>query len=74
MIVASAALIVTCGAAFAQTKDATKSRSAVSMECSKQADEKGLHGKARKRFRSKCIKDMKKKAGQNGTIPDARLT
>jgi psiF repeat len=31
------------------------------MECSKQADEKGLHGKARKTFRSKCMKDMKKK-------------
>ena len=32
-----------------------------SLECSRQADEKGLKGKVRKKFRSKCLKDMKKK-------------
>lgn len=31
-------------------------RSAKSLECSKQADEKSLHGKARKKFRSQCMK------------------
>lgn len=31
-------------------------RSAKSMECSKQADEKSLHGKARQKFRAKCMK------------------
>ncbi|MGN6309294.1 MAG: PsiF family protein [Xanthobacteraceae bacterium] len=31
-------------------------RSAVSLECSKQADAKGLHGKARHKFRAECKK------------------
>ena len=31
-----------------------KPRSAKSIECSKQADAKGLHGKERQVFRSKC--------------------
>ncbi len=30
--------------------------SAASVECSKQADAKGLHGKERKKFRSECKK------------------
>jgi hypothetical protein len=34
----------------------TKSRSAESLECSKEADAKGLHGKERKKFRSECKK------------------
>ena len=38
-----------------------KPRSAESLECSKQADTQGLHGKKRKTFREKCMKDMKKK-------------
>ena len=38
-------------AAPAATK---KERSAKSLECSKQADAKGLHGKERQKFRSKC--------------------
>jgi hypothetical protein len=37
-----------------------KPRTAASIECSKQADEKGLHGKARKKFRSACIRTSKK--------------
>jgi hypothetical protein len=32
------------------------------IECSKQADEKKLHGKERKSFRAKCIRALKKKA------------
>jgi hypothetical protein len=47
-------------AVLAQTKDKA-ARSAASLECSKQADEKGLHGKARKSFRAKCLKTMKQK-------------
>ena len=35
------------------------------IECSKQADEKKLHGKERKKFRSKCISDLKKAAKKN---------
>jgi hypothetical protein len=50
------------GSAFAQTpapaaKTDTKApmaRSAASLECSKEADAKGLHGKERKKFRSEC--------------------
>ena len=33
------------------------------IECSKQADEKKLHGKERKKFRNKCISDLKKASG-----------
>jgi hypothetical protein len=58
------------GSAFAQTPAtpaptatpapaATKTEkphSAASLECSKEADAKGLHGKERKKFRSECKK------------------
>jgi len=35
-------------------------RTAASLECSKQADAKGLHGKERKKFRSECKKGSAK--------------
>jgi len=35
-------------------------RTAASLECSKQADVKGLHGKERKKFRSECKKGATK--------------
>jgi hypothetical protein len=47
------------GAANAEMKADTKepkARSAKSLECSKLADTKGLHGKERQIFRSKCKK------------------
>jgi psiF repeat len=56
-----AGLLAPGSAALAQTKD-QPARSAASLECSKQADEKGLHGKARKTFRAKCLKSMKNKS------------
>jgi hypothetical protein len=64
LMIAAVASLVCAGATLAQTttKPAEKPRSAASLECSKQANEKGLHGKARKSFRSKCIKDMKNKS------------
>jgi len=37
-------------------KKAEKPRTAASLECSKEADAKGLHGKERKKFRSECKK------------------
>ena len=37
-------------------KKAEKPRSAASLECSKDADAKGLHGKERKKFMSECKK------------------
>jgi hypothetical protein len=43
----------------AKSEKAEKPRSAASVECSKQADAKGLHGKERKKFRSECMKEAK---------------
>lgn len=40
-------------------KKTPKERSAESLECSKQADAKGLKGKERKTFRRECIKTAK---------------
>ena len=63
---ALAASLLLAGSAFAQTSapaaapaapsasKSTKPRSAASIECSKEADAKGLHGKERKKFRSEC--------------------
>ena len=56
------ASLLLMGSAFAQTaapaaKSDTKApmvHSAASLECSKEADAKGLHGKERKKFRSEC--------------------
>lgn len=58
------ASLLLMGSAFAQTtapaaKTETKApvvHSAASLECSKEADAKGLHGKERKKFRSECKK------------------
>jgi hypothetical protein len=38
---------------------AEKPRTAASLECSKQADAKSLHGDARRKFRSECKKTSK---------------
>jgi hypothetical protein len=72
------ASILLMGSAFAQTtapatpapapkmapadKKAEKPRTAGSLECSKEADAKGLHGKERKKFRSECKKAAAAKA------------
>ena len=40
-------------------KKADKPRTAASLECSKQADAKGLHGTERRKFRSECKKTAK---------------
>jgi hypothetical protein len=58
------ACLMLVSSAFAQTaapaaKTDTKApvvHTAASLECSKQADAKGLHGKERKKFRSECKK------------------
>ncbi|WP_213773279.1 PsiF family protein [Bradyrhizobium sp. dw_78] len=42
--------------AAATTPAAKKPHTAASLECSKEADAKGLHGKERKKFRSECKK------------------
>ena len=48
------AAIVAAGAVLPASAKDEKPRSAKSIECSKRADEKGLHGKARHKFRSEC--------------------
>jgi psiF repeat len=57
--------LLSSGAAYAQTATTDKPaaakkvqapRTEKSLECSKQADEKGLHGKPRKKFMSTCKK------------------
>jgi hypothetical protein len=45
-------------------KKAEKPRTAASLECSKEADGKSLHGKARKKFMSECKKTAKDSAAQ----------
>ncbi|HEY0234774.1 MAG TPA: PsiF family protein [Afipia sp.] len=68
------ASLLLAGSAFAQTPapatpatsapaakaTGAKPHSAASLECSKEADAKGLHGKDRKKFRSQCKADAKK--------------
>ena len=64
---ALATSLLFAGAAFAQTstapaateKKAEKPRTAASLECSKEADAKGLHGKERKKFRGECLNEAK---------------
>lgn len=46
-------------AATTADKKVTKERTAESLECSKQADAKGLKGKERKKFRRDCKRDAK---------------
>jgi len=72
---ALAASLLLAGSALAQTpapaaspapaakaEKAQKPRTAASLECSKEADAKGLHGKERKKFRSECKKQGADKA------------
>ena len=49
--------------AAAPAKKAEKPRTAESLACSKEADEKNLHGKDRKKFMSQCKKEAKAKGG-----------
>lgn len=64
LIMSAAALLLSAGMASAATKAKApaKPRSEASIECSKQATEKGLKGKPRKAFRAKCMKSYKKAA------------
>ena len=72
---ALAASLLLAGSALAQTpapaaspapaakaEKAQKPRTAAALECSKEADAKGLHGKERKKFRSECKKQAADKA------------
>jgi hypothetical protein len=48
-------------------KKAEKPRSEASLECSKEADTKGVHGKERKKFMSDCKKTAKDAAAKPKT-------
>lgn len=73
---AAIASLLLAGPAFAQTTPpaapatgaapakAEKAHSAESLDCSKQADDKGLKGKERKKFRRDCIKQEKDAAAK----------
>ena len=47
---------------IAKPEKTAKPRTAASLECSKEADEKGLKGKERKKFRSECKANAAKSA------------
>jgi psiF repeat len=76
---ALAASLLLAGSAYAQTSapatssapaatgKTTKPRTAASVECSKEADAKGLHGKERKKFRSEC-----KAQAKSGAAPASK--
>lgn len=51
-------------AAKAAPAKAEKPRTAASLECSKEADAKGVHGKERKKFMSDCKKAAKDAAAK----------
>jgi len=57
---AAIAALLIGGAAFAQTTAPAPASPAVpsakSVECSREADAKGLHGEARRKFRAECKK------------------
>ena len=57
ILVGASALVLALGIAGVQAapkKKAPLYRSATSLECSREADAKGLHGKARHKFRAAC--------------------
>lgn len=77
MALAAVTLSVAATAAFAATDQKMKTtgvHSPESIECSKQADAKGLHGKERKKFRAKCKREMKPKASSKPTAAPAAKT
>ena len=67
LLAGAAALAFSMNSVLAQDAGKTKpkpsaARTAASIECSKQADAKGLHGKERRTFRARCRKDLGKTA------------
>jgi hypothetical protein len=65
MVAVAAAAMMAVGSGAALAKDAKKAATPVvhspeSIQCSKDADAKGLHGKERKKFRAQCKKNLEK--------------
>lgn len=64
-VAVAAAAMMAIGSSVALAKDAKKPATPVvhspeSIQCSKDADAKGLHGKDRKKFRAECKKNLEK--------------
>lgn len=64
-VAVAAAAMMAIGSGVALAKDAKKPVTPVvhspeSIQCSKDADAKGLHGKERKKFRAECKKNLEK--------------
>jgi hypothetical protein len=68
LLLAAPSFAQTAAPAAAKSEKAEKPRSAASLECSKEADAKGLHGKERKKFREDC----KKEAKSGGAAPASK--
>jgi hypothetical protein len=67
-ILTGAALLLCSLSLVEAAAAAPTTRSTASIACSKEADAKGLHGKARKKFRSEC----KKASGRRARPRDQR--
>ena len=50
-------MMVVAGPSRAETTSSTTDKAAISKACTDQANAKGLHGAARKKFRSECKKN-----------------
>ncbi len=61
LLLMSSAFAQTAAPAAKTEMKAPMVHSAASLECSKEADAKGLHGKERKKFRSECKKTTAEK-------------
>ena len=59
------------GPAKAKGPATTAAKTPESKACSSEADAKGLHGKARKKFRSKCKEEAKSGGDKASTTPSA---
>nr|WP_290992956.1 phosphate starvation-inducible protein PsiF [Hyphomicrobium sp.] len=68
-MLAAVAIAATSTATFAAASK-SKPKTPESIECSKQADAKGLHGKERVKFRAQCKKELKGKSSA-ATTPAA---
>ncbi len=65
ILINAAALAFSLSLVAAHAATSTR-HSAISIQCSKEADAKGLHGKARKTFRSQCKRADNPSSGTTG--------
>jgi hypothetical protein len=68
ILVGASALVLALGIAGVQAAPKKKGpvhHTAASLECSRQADAKGLHGKARHKFREACKRQARHASSKN---------